>query len=278
MKLLDTTGGNTKLRKSGFDNPIRVAGLSMAPDDILCPSRQNAQCAESCITFSGRGAFDNVQIARQAKTDFYHFDRPGFIAQLKRELSNFEKLCERTGVVGYVRLNVFSDIAWELSDNGRIPQSFGALQFYDYTKRAIRLGGNRYYKQPGFTRYLPSNYQLMFSYSAAPKYAKQVELALKTPVPIAVVFLGPMPDTFLDRPVINGDESDIVNLQHTGHVVGLKYKPNRIAAVDPASTGLVIDTTVVVCTEAYKAPTVIALRELHTGSQTARIINRLYEV
>jgi|TARA_R110002110_G_scaffold5806_8_gene29683 hypothetical protein len=272
MKLLDTTGGNTKLRKSGFDIPIRVAGLSLAPDDILCPSRHNAQCAESCLTYSGRGAFDNVQIARQAKTDFYHFDRPGFIAQLKRELSNFEKLCERTGVVGYVRLNVFSDIAWELSDNGRIPQSFCALQFYDYTKRAIRLGGNRYYK-------LPSNYQLMFSYSAAPKYAKQVELALKTDVPMAVVFLGPIPDTFLDRPVINGDKSDIVNLQHTGHVVGLKYKPNRIAAVDPASTGLVIDTTVV-CTvdgEAYEKPTVISLRELHTGSQTAQILNRLQE-
>ena len=109
MKLLDTTGGNTKLKKSASqsqylpDLVVRIAGLSMAPDDILCPSRHIAECAEPCITGSGRGAFPNVQAARKAKSDWYHSDRDGFITQLKRELTNFSKLCSSTAVVGYVR-------------------------------------------------------------------------------------------------------------------------------------------------------------------------------
>ena len=244
MKLLDTTGGNTKLKKSASqsqylpDLVVRIAGLSMAPDDILCPSRHIAECAGPCINGSGRGSFPNVQAARKAKSDWYHSDRSGFIDQLKKELTNFSKLCTRTAVVGYVRLNVFSDIPWELSRNGSIPQAFPELEFFDYTKLAVRLG-TRYYK-------MPRNYQLMFSYSAGPKYAKQVKLAMKSPAPMSVVFDGPMPDIFMGRKVINGDESDINNLRHRGAIVGLRFKQNRIAPVDPRKSALIINTREVI--------------------------------
>ena len=54
-------------------------------------------------------------------------------------------------------------------------------------------------------------------------------MALKTNCPIAVVFRGGLPKVFLDRPVIDGDKSDIVNFNAGAVVLGLKLKgPRRI--------------------------------------------------
>ena len=95
MKLLDTSGNNTKVKKTNdfrskkvvdkFGNYIRLASLSMRPDDILCPSRHLAGCAEPCLVSAGMGAFSNVEAGRQAKTDFFHNDREGFLDQLDRK-------------------------------------------------------------------------------------------------------------------------------------------------------------------------------------------------
>ena len=231
MKLLDTSNTNHKIKKSQLSREaVRIASLSLFPDDLLCPSRHNADCANPCIVGAGCGAMGNVIAGRKNKTDFYHADRAAFIAQLKREFTNFWKLCSRNNVRGYVRLNTFSDIQWERRENGSIPQSFPELTLYDYTKLASRLDR------------VPDNYKLMFSYSDAPKYRNQVRRALKSDRPISVVFYGPMPDRFLDRPVINGDDSDLNNLYHTGYIVGLRFKQNRIAPIDPVKSHLVITT------------------------------------
>ena len=231
MKLLDTSNTNHKIKKSQLSREaVRIASLSLFPDDLLCPSRHNADCANPCIVGAGCGAKGNVIAGRKNKTDFYHADRAALIEQLKRELTNFWKVCSRNNVRGYVRLNTFSDIQWERRENGSIPQSFPELTLYDYTKLASRLDR------------VPDNYKLMFSYSDAPKYRNQVRRALKSDRPISVVFYGPMPDRFLDRPVINGDDSDLNNLDHTGHIVGLRFKQNRIAPIDPVKSHLVITT------------------------------------
>jgi hypothetical protein len=230
MKLLDTTGGNTKLAKNNRDVKIRVAGLSLFPNDTLCPMRHAAGCAKPCLVSAGRGIMSNVVSGRQAKTNFFLSDRAGFIEQLKRELANFERVCQKTGVIPYVRLNVLSDIQWDLPAYGEIPQSFPNIRFYDYTKIAKRLGNT------------PANYQLMFSYSRATDYQKQVDIALQTNVPISVVFHGPMPNQFMGRPVINGDNSDIENLKHAGAIIGLKYKPARGQGIDPLDHVFIVDT------------------------------------
>lgn len=219
MKLLDTSGNNTKVKKTNdfrskkvvdkFGNYIRLASLSMRPDDILCPSRHIAGCAEACLVSAGMGAFSNVEAGRQAKTDFFHNDREGFLDQLRRELGNFERLCAKTGTKPVVRLNTISDIQWERYG---IPQAFPNTFFYDYTKVAKRLGNT------------PDNYRLMFSYSGKAEYQKQVAIALKHDVPISVVFFGDMPETFLGRRVIDGDASDLENLFSGKTIVGLKAK------------------------------------------------------
>ena len=214
MKLLDTSGNNTKLRKNNKDIKIRVAGLSLYPIDTrICPYQDIAQCKAPCLSDSGFAkVYKSVNNSRKAKTDFYLYDKENFIIQLKNELYNFEKLCKKQQVIPYVRLNVISDIQWELKANSCIPQTFPGIQFYDYTKIAKRLGKT------------PSNYELMFSYSNAPGYQQSVRKALKTDVPISVVFYGTMPSHFMNKKVVDGDSSDIVNLSYKNKIVGLKYK------------------------------------------------------
>lgn len=227
MKLLDTNGGNTKLKKtSGSMAVYRVAGLSLFPDDKLCPSRHIAGCAKSCLESAGRGRMRNVIDGRKRKAEWFHSDREGFLEQLRRELANFEKVCERQGVKPAVRLNVLSDVQWERLG---IPQAFPNTLFYDYSKVSNRLGKT------------PENYRLMFSYSGMAKYRKHVEKALKTDCPISVVFRGPMPSTFMGRPVIDGDESDLFNLFAGPVIVGLRAKGK--AKTDDSA--FVVDTNLI---------------------------------
>ena len=219
MKLLDTGTANTKIKKTELNasikEAVRIASLSLMPDDILCPWSKAAECYRVCLKSSGRGRFDNVAQGRQRKTDFWHADRQAFLAQLIRELKNFEKLCAKTNVKPIVRLNVISDIQWERHG---IPQLFPNITFYDYTKIAQRIGKT------------PPNYNLMFSYSGAIKYKPQVKRALKTNAPISVVFTRIPTDPnyrFMGRRVIDGDQSDLINLNAGKVIIGLKYKRSK---------------------------------------------------
>ncbi len=209
MKLLDTRGGNTKLKKTGASAPFRYAGLSLYPDNILCAGAKAAGCMVPCLVEQGRGVFPKVREARQTKAQFFHNDQPAFLDQLHRELDNFEKLCQRTGERGAVRLNVFSDVKWERYG---IPQAHPELLFVDYSKQAARLGKT------------PENYKLIFSYSGRPEYRNQNRRAFQTDAPVAVVFRGGFPRMFRGRPVIDGDRDDIANAFATGQIVGLTPK------------------------------------------------------
>ena len=214
MQLLDTRGANPKLKKTAelgnVFGAFRYAGLSLYPDAELCPASKAAGCADTCLADQGRGRFDNVREARQRKAAFFRDDRAAFLDQLHRELSNLEKLCEREGRRGVVRLNVLSDIRWE---HYGIPQAHPNLFMLDYTKRADRLCKT------------PDNYRLIFSYSGRPQYRRQNDKALATGLPVAVVFRGGLPAEFLGRRVIDGDRSDYLNAtEGTGCVVGLTAK------------------------------------------------------
>ena len=230
MKLLDTTGGNTKLKKANRDITVRIAGLSMLPDDILCPMRHIAECKDPCLRYSGRGTFDKVEQARMAKTEYYHKYRSDFIDQLKNEVYNFARICRKKDVIPYVRLNVFSDVQWEKKANGKMPQEFPDVELLDYTKVAKRLGNT------------PDNYKLIFSWSNAPRYKDEVEKALKTDKPISVVFHGPMPSRFLGREVVDGDQSDITNTSQLNKIVGLKYKTAKSQGIDPTNSSFIVST------------------------------------
>ena len=222
MKLLDTRGGNPKLKKTGASAPFRYAGLSLYPDVRLCPGSKAAGCMDTCLSEQGRGGFSNVRESRQTKSRFFHADRPRFLKQLHRELDNFEKLCQRSGERGAVRLNVLSDVAWEMFG---VPEAHPNLLFVDYTKRVSRLNNT------------PENYKLIFSYSGRPQYRSQNRRAFQTNAPVAVVFRGGFPRTFRGRNVIDGDRDDIANAFSDGQIVALT--PKGSAFWD--RTGFVVD-------------------------------------
>lgn len=235
MKLLDTNGGNTKVRKSMKMGDVRIASLSLEPTKKLCPFADVAGCFDKCIKSSGMaGVFPSVRKSRRAKTEWLETDPESFLEQLRKELHNFIKVCKRDGLKPVVRLNTFSDVKWE--DLLDMTGEFAEIFFYDYTKNAKRtvqqLEGE-----------LPDNYKLMFSYSAEPRYAKHVERALHTDVPMTVVFRGTFPTHFMGRKVIDGDVSDLDNVFAGKVIVGLKAKGEEAKKPDPDNK-FIVDTDV----------------------------------
>ena len=224
MKLLNTNASNTKIMKTQNGTEYNIASLSLMPDLVICPQQYMANCVHECLVSSGRGQMHSVAKARQSKTDLWHSDKEIFLEQLKKEIAAFELKCERKGKLAAFRLNTISDIAWEKYG---IPQLFKNSLFYDYTKVARRLGKT------------PDNYKLMFSYSAAEKYKPQVKQAMETDFPITVVFRGGMPSTYLNRKVIDGDKSDLVNLYSGKVIVGLKLKGGK--AIQASKSPFIID-------------------------------------
>lgn len=215
MKLLNTTAGNTKIMKTQTGTDYRIASLSLYPNDTICPAAVLAGCKEPCLVSAGRGAMPNVANGRQGKTDYFMQSPASFVVQLEHEIENFIALCEKQGKRAAFRLNTISDVPWEKYG---IPQNFPNATFYDYTKSAARLGKT------------PANYGLMFSYSQEPKYQRQVQRAFQTNAPVAVVFRGfvPVGSYFMGREIIDGDKSDLVNLNKgQGKIVGLKLKGNK---------------------------------------------------
>ena len=220
MKLLDTNQGNTKVKKSieyislwhnlNPDN-TDFASLSLMPDYKICGGSKSAGCMQLCLKDAGFARiFNSVNIARQNKTNYLLNDKTGFINQLKKELSNYNKKCIKNNKKGFVRLNTISDYPFYktglMDDN---PE----LVFIDYTKIAKRL-----------TEKLPDNYYLIFSFSGRDQYANQVRLALKTDYPISVVFYDELPKTFLGRDVVDGNKSDLNNVLEFNKIIGLSFK------------------------------------------------------
>jgi hypothetical protein len=220
--------------------PFKAAGLN------VCPMAELAGCIAGCLNTAGHGGMakagatfapfglelpDNgVQKARINRTRFYAEDRDGFMAQLCGEIRKFLKRAARKGLTPVVRLNGTSDIRWELIPAEGLENVFAVfpdVQFYDYTKIPNR-------KVDGI-----ANYHLSISYSeASARYAAIArESATRDGRNLVAVFRGELPATFLGRPVINGDESDLRFLDPQGVVVGLKAK----GAAKRDTSGFVID-------------------------------------
>jgi len=219
MKLL-SIDANSKLAKTNkvVGQDYLYAGLSMMPDPIICPGSKAAKCMDGCLKTSGRAAiFPAIALARQAKTDWFHRDSDGFIFALVKDLKALVRKANKLGKTARVRLNVLSDIAWEQYG---IPQMFPEIEFYDYTKRADRIGKT------------PANYRLTFSYSGVSTYAKQVGKAQEAGANMAVVFHvkkgQALPKVWQGKTVIDGDEHDARFDDPANVIVGLRAKGQAI--------------------------------------------------
>ena len=222
-RLLST---NTKLAK-GNGAEYRTLGLQLAPSDAsgfnVCPSASKG-CRAACLFTAGRGVMKTVADARINKTRYLKNDAPAFMAQLVREIASAERAAAKQGQILALRLNVLSDIAWEempTASGGTLFDVFPNVQFYDYTKRALRawdwIGGR-----------LPENYHLTFSRSESndgpiSDCTSQVNDLLGK-INIAVVFRGALPIKYRGRTVIDGDRDDLRFLDPPGVIVGLVEK------------------------------------------------------
>jgi hypothetical protein len=250
MKLLniDKNAKTVKGQAQGYMTAVLYLAPFKAAGINVCPMAEIAGCVNACLNTAGRGGLakagdvlvteggllpnNSVQRARIAKTRWYAEDRDGFMAALVAELIAFCRKATRAGLIPVVRLNGTSDIRWESIPvirnhyrdgiheipGGRPVQyphifaAFNGVQFYDYTKISNRRVAD-----------IP-NYRLTFSYSARPEYQPHVERAMAAGLNIVAVFRGALPETFLGRPVIDGDASDLRHLDPLGVVVGLKAK------------------------------------------------------
>ena len=94
-------------------------------------------------------------------------------------------------------------------------EAFPEVKFLDYTKNPNRFG-----------RVLPANYDLTFSLSETNEKAARDLLARGYTV--AAVFAGFLPETYLGRPVISGDDHDLRFLDPKGGVIiGLTPKGSK---------------------------------------------------
>ena len=231
-------GTNAKTIK-GDGSEYLTAILYMTPYKIMvdgksfnsCAMAKQASCIDACLYTAGRGAFNNVQTARQRKAEWFYKDRDSFMHQLYQDIQKFSNYCKKRGIQPCVRLNGTTDIRWELINLGQfvhfadymgnIFQEFPDVQFYDYTKIA-----NRKCKD------IP-NYHLTWSYSNAnPEYAKLLDKALEQGMNAAVVFrsnfIKVVPKCWhkwQGYPVIDGDQDDLRFLDPKGgHIVALYAK------------------------------------------------------
>ena len=192
----------------------------LVPDEIICPLAKLAGCFEGCLKSAGRGAFNSVQIARQAKTQFFYNNQEAFMLSLCADVWSIANKAKRIGLNPLVRPNGTSDIAFEniiVHDGKTIFQLFPDVQFYDYTKHPSR-------KLDGKTA---GNYDLTYSFSAiTPKPISIKGLTNPNNSRTAVVFQkqSDIPSSFRGWPVIDGDNTDVRHIEPKAVVVALYAK------------------------------------------------------
>jgi hypothetical protein len=228
MKLLST--GNPKVLK-GMSQGYNTYILHLAPANLsgyeTCAKR-TLGCTEACLNLAGRGGMfkrgENTNVIQQArirKTKMFFENRVEFMTTLVKDIELGIKQSKKMELVPVFRLNGTSDLSWEKYEvvrNGKLFRNiftaFPEVQFYDYTKVLGRK----------VKEY--SNYQLTFS--AADGNDSDVLRAMNEGLNVAVVFgikkTLPMPVDYLNRPVFNGDESDLRFLDPKGVIVGLYAK------------------------------------------------------
>jgi hypothetical protein len=209
-KLLAT---NYKLEKSvpGYS----LTGLSLAPHTVaggptVC-KYSTAECRSVCLgTETGLNVLATAVAAKIARTKLWQGHPERFKAQLMTEIGAALRKAKRQGLRLGVRLNVYSDIRWELE----YPELFAAfpeVQFYDYTKWPGRLQR-------------PSNYHLTYSYTGTPASMRTATEYRAAGINSAVIFPYEPPARFWSLPVVDGDINDFRPGDPVPAVVGLKFK------------------------------------------------------
>lgn len=175
-------------------------------------------CRASCLVMTGQNeAQEWNKIVKGVRTEALIREPVAFLKALYEAVGKHRDACNRSGQLCFVRLNIYSDIPWELV----CPELFAEypdVMFYDYTKIAGRD-----------VSAIP-NYHLTFSFSGTELNRKRMwreyrnrgrQIALVFNLPKTVPFEGM---TFHGERIFDGDLHDIRNWEPSPAVIGLHYK------------------------------------------------------
>jgi len=256
-------GQNYKTAKETPEKPSDVQGLNLLPHELgihaprllggksaggiattnLLPAvnaswcvGSNRFCRSACLAHTGRNVYGySIRVKRQRCAALVAHPE-AFMRAVAERVAQHERNSTKRGDEPFVRMNVLSDIPWELVAPGLF-QAYPNLQFYDYTKvpgRDPRAAG-------------VENYDLTFSYSGSNWTHVRHEVT-KSRRRVAIVFLPkrkyqakeireqPMiglPSRFQGLDVVEGDFSDVRprDPPTRGHpkpaFVGLRWKIPR---------------------------------------------------
>ena len=231
-RLLSPGHTNAKTAK----NEIKTFILYLAPHTQnstgvnLCPKASKG-CALACLYNAGRGAFNSVQNARINKTNFYISDKSLFIKKLAGEIIKETAKAKKKGEQIAFRLNGTSD-----QDFVYLLKKYAGLDiedlapvsiFYDYTK--ILGKAKKYINAPNY----------VVTYSRAEDNEAEALEALSLGANVSAVFSDQLPDQYKGFKVVDGDTSDLVMINQSGVILGLRAK-GRKAKED--KTGFIINT------------------------------------
>jgi hypothetical protein len=181
----------------------------------------NEFCRGSCLVYTGQHAADPYNLKLKVATSVALVSEPtAFMRMLVENIERFGREQRQCRKVPCYRLNVLSDLPWELI-YPELFERFGRDQFYDYTKVENRR--------------VPGNYDLTFSFSGTNwkrvtgRGADHCQRELDRGVRVAVVFFArrakdyPLPSRFQGYDVIDGTTHDFRFTDPGGIVVGLRY-------------------------------------------------------
>lgn len=230
-----------------------VATVRLPPRGTLCASATK-QCRESCLVYSGHNTARYASTKKLALTMSLLNEPLAFARVLYAAIQRWQRKCECDEADAYLRLNVYSDIPWELLIPDMFPH-FRSMHFFDYTKvpkRMNMVGG----------KYPIPNYDLTFSYSGSDSNLRALDFEINhnkrrvavtfcgigksryiAPggelIPTELPYPGPkgtettwprtpqigLPKEFIGLPVVDGDRNDFRPLDRIRPcVVGLRWK------------------------------------------------------
>jgi hypothetical protein len=167
-------------------------------------------CAASCFADFDRLAWPHVKRVAVARTLLLVRQPELFRQILETEFARMQ--AEATELPLVARLNVVSDVAWEL-EFPRLFNRFPTIQFMDYTKDISRV----------LNPARPANYHLTFSRSEVNE--ADCHRALAAGHNVTVVFRKPpFPATFWGYPVFDGDTTDLRFLDPAPAIIALRAK------------------------------------------------------
>jgi len=215
--LLSSGDSNAKTSKNQFKTFI----LYLVPEELndkgvnLCPNASEG-CKAACLFTAGRGVMKPVKAGRLNKANYFVYERENFLEQLASEILKQYAKAKRLGYRVYFRLNGTSDVDFytllKRYAQLDVESLSDAATFYEYTKTLAYI--KRHQRAAN----------IVYTFSRSEVNSSLLPAALALGANIAAVFSGELPETYLGAPVVDGDESDLVMLDHSSTIIGLKAK------------------------------------------------------